>query len=312
MEQVARKKKYFASRKKELIFAIGMVILPMIQFVIFWGYVSFDSILMAFKDGKGAWSLVHFESFVRDYQKGLIATALKNSMINLAVAEFVTLPLVISLSYLLFKKCYGASAYRVLFFLPSLISAVVMANLFSSLVTPVGDNPGAIISLLQKLGVSFSDEVLNYGLLGPKQTAFTTVEVFCVWTGVGTNLVLLCGGLSRAPADLFEAAKIDGAGMWKEFTVIVIPILWPTITTLFIFNLAGCFTMYQPVMLLTENNENTITIGYFIMKRTAEANGKANALGYPAAVGLIFTAVTVPIILFVKWSFNKISGALEF
>ena len=312
MSKQSTKVKLNASRKKELRFALAMVALPMIQFVIFWGYVSFDSILMAFKDGMGNWTLIHFENFIKDYQKGLIATCIKNSLINLAVSELITLPLVVTLSYFLFKKCYGASVFRVLFFLPSLISAVVMAYLFSSLVTPVGDNPGVVIDLAQKLGINVGDKILKYGLLGTENTAFATIEVYCVWTGVGTNLVLLCGGLSRAPMDLFEAAKIDGAGMWREFTKIVIPILWPTITTLFIFNLAGCFTMYLPVMLLAENNEDTLTIGYFIVKRTAEANGNSKILGYPAAVGLIFTAITVPIILFVKWSFNKMSEALEF
>lgn len=312
MISTSGKIKLSQSRRKALIFTLLMVALPMIQFIIFWGYVSFDSIMMAFKDGHGAWSAVNFISFARDFEKGLIVTCLVNSLINLGVAQLVTLPLVVILSYFLYKKCYGASVFRVLFFLPSLISAVVMAYLFSSLVTPYGTDPGPIIAFLQKLGIKFGDEILKYGLLDVKSTVFATIELYCVWTGVGTNLVLLCGGLSRAPQDIFEAAKIDGAGMWKEFLVIVIPILWPTITTLFIFNLAGCFTMYLPVMLLAEHNDAAFTIGYFIVQRTRERGEDILALGYPAAVGFIFTVVTVPIILVVKWLFNKISGALEF
>lgn len=138
------------NRKKALVFTLLMVALPLIQFIIFWGYVNFDSIMMAFKNGN-EWSLYQFEKLFRyDIDKILIYA--KNSLINLAVSECITLPLVVVLSYLLYKKCYGSSLFRVLFFLPSLISAVIMANLFSSLVSPYGSDPGPIISLLQALG----------------------------------------------------------------------------------------------------------------------------------------------------------------
>lgn len=311
MSTIVKKTCFSRQRKQSLRFALLIVALPMLQFIIFWGYVNFDSILMAFKDVNNEWSLWNFKHFYEDYQKGLISTAMKNSLIHLAVSQFIALPLVVLLAYFLYKKCFGASVFRVLFFLPSLISAIIMASLFVSLVSPNGD-PGPVLTLLQKLGFKLDDTILRRGFLDVDKTAFATIEVYCIWTGVGTNLVLLCGGLSRAPQELFEAAKMDGANMWHEFKDIVVPVLWPTITTLFIFNLASCFTMYLPVMLLAENNQSTLTIGYFIIQRTTEAGEDVAALGYPAAVGLIFTVVTVPAILFVKWAFNKISEAIEF
>lgn len=298
-------------RRKELIFVLLMVALPVIQFAVFWVYVNFNSIIMGFQDAEGGFTLAHFVQFKKDFDKGLISTAIINSIINLAVAQLITLPLVVILSYLMYKRCYGSRFFRVLFYLPSLISAVVMTSLFASLVTPVGSDAGPVITILQKIGIEFNDKVLKNGLLGNKDTAYFTVMVYCVWTGVGVNLVLLSGALARAPQDLFEAARIDGAGMFAEFWHVVLPVLWPTITTLFIFNLAGCFTMYMPVMLLTNGDQNTNTVGYFIISNTINRSG-AGTLGYPAAVGLIFTAVTMPVILLVKWGFNKISEAIEF
>lgn len=298
-------------RKKELIFVLLMVALPVIQFGVFWLYVNFNSIIMGFQDAEGSFTLAHFAQFKKDFDKGLISTAIINSLINLAVSQLITLPLVVILSYLMYKRCYGSSFFRVLFYLPSLISAVVMTSLFASLVTPVGADAGPVITMLQKIGIGFTDKVLKNGLLGNKDTAFFTVMVYCVWTGVGVNLVLLSGALARAPQDIFEAARIDGAGMFAEFGNVVLPILWPTITTLFIFNLAGCFTMYMPVMLLTNGDQDTMTVGYFIIANTINRSG-AGTLGYPAAVGLIFTAVAMPVILLVKWGFNKISEAIEF
>ena len=298
-------------RRKELLFVLLMVAIPVIQFLVFWVYVNFNSIIMGFKDAEGNWTSAHFELFIKDFNKGLISQAVINSLINLAVAQLITLPIVVVLSYLMYKKCYGSSVFRVLFYLPSLISAVVMTSLFASLVTPVGSNPGLVLTVLKDIGVTLNDRLLRNGLLGTKDTAFFTIMVYCVWTGVGVNLVLLSGALARAPQDLFEAAKIDGAGMFAEFRYVVVPILWPTITTLFIFNLAGCFTMYMPVMLLTNGDQNTMTVGYFIIANTISRSG-AGTLGYPAAVGLVFTAVTMPVILLVKWGFNKLSEAIEF
>lgn len=310
-----RKHKLGKSKQSGLLFTIMMVALPMLQFIIFWGYVNFDSILMAFRNGS-TWTLMHFKQFFEDWNKGYIPRALTNSLINLLVNEFISLPIVVVLSYFLFKKCYGSKVFRVLFFIPSLISAVVMAYLFQSIIQPDGD-AGPLIMLLQRIGFKFDGElgkdILFFGLLGVDKTAYATIQVYCIWTCVGTNLVLLSGALARSPQELFEAAKIDGAGMWAEFKHLVIPILWPTITTLFIFNLAACFTMYLPVTLLGGSNmPSTWTIGYLIVQRTNEAGKGIGHMGYPAAIGLIFTAVTVPLILIIKKVFNRISEAMEF
>ena len=298
-------------RWRELRFVLLMVALPLAQFLVFWVYVNFQSIIMAFQDESGGFTLFNFEFFMSEYEKGYIPVAFWNSLINLAVAQLITLPLVVILSYLMYKKCYGSSFFRVMFFLPSLISSVVMAELFASLVTPRGSNPGIVISILQEFGVHLSDTIMRLGFLGDISTAFATVMVYCVWTGVGVNLVLLSGALARAPQDLFEAARIDGAGMFAEFWYVVVPVVWPTITTLFIFNLAGCFTMYMPVMLLTTGQKEVQTIGFYIINNTLMRKG-SGALGYPAAVGLIFTLITMPVILVVKWGFNKLSEAIEF
>ena len=292
-------------------FVLLMIALPVIQFLIFWVYVNFNSILMSFQDVDGGFTLAHFEQFAIDFNKGLFSESVINSLINLAVAQFITLPLVVILAYLMYKKCYGSSFFRVLFYLPSLISAVVMTNLFASLVNPsLGAEMPPILLVLEKIGISVNKAFYG-GLLQNENSAFFTIMVYCVWTGVGVNLVLLSGALARAPQDLFEAAKIDGAGMFSEFWYVVVPILWPTITTLFIFNLAGCFTMYMPVMLLTNGGQGTNTVGFFIIANTIGRKG-AGTLGYPAAVGIIFTLITMPVILLVKWGFNKLSEAIEF
>lgn len=311
-----KRRKIKKARRKELTFIIGMLAFPLLQFLIFWGYVNFDSIIIAFKDAANNWSLANFERFLIEWKTSpsrVIQTSIINSLINLAVANLITLPMVILFSYLLFKRCYGYRAFRIIFYLPSIISPVVLTALYAKFVgiMPNGQ-PGPAIAILQKIGIPLSEEILKYGFLGSDRFGFATIMVYCIWSGIGINLVLLSGALSRVPKEIFESAKIDGCGMFREFFNIVIPLLWPTVTTLFILNLSGTFTMYMPVMLLQAGARGTGTIGYYIVANTIGSSGNLSALSYPAAVGLIFTLIMMPVILIVKKLFEKINKVVEY
>ena len=202
--------------------------------------------------------------------------------------------------------------FRVIFFLPSIISTVVMCMLFRYLVGVTPNGPGPVVSLLQKLHVPLSEEVINNGLFGSEKTAYATIMAEMLWSGIGINLVLISGALARVPSEIFEAAKIDGCGMGTEFIRIVCPLVWPTITTVFILGMAGMFNMYMPVMLMTEGEYGTSTVGWYITRYTmAAANGIDN-FNYPAAVGLVFTVVGTPLVLGVKALLDKVCSAVEF
>lgn len=280
-------------RLKRTLFIVGMLSIAIANFLVFWLYVNFNSILMAFQmqTSKGlVWTMDNFERFFRevkipDFQLGL---AIKNSMLLYVTGTFISLPLSLLFAYYLFKKVLGANVFRVVFFLPSIISAAVLVTLFKYLVMPSGPL-NEILSMLSGRDVAIEWVV-------DEQYSMFTILYYTVWTGFGGNIVMLTGAIRRIPEDVIEYGKLEGISMTRELFNIVIPLMWPTLSTLLICNTAGLFTASGPVLLFTEGQFGTMTLGYFIFDKV-----QAGQYYYPSAIGLIFTFVGVPVTLGVKW-----------
>lgn len=184
---------------KRGIFILAMIIVPLINFLLFYLYVNIDSILLAFRQEKGGelfFTWDNFKMMFQEFSGGInsdksILLALKNTMVFFSTSLLVILPLTVFVAYFIYKKIPGYKFFRVVFFLPSIISSVVLTMLFANI---VGVN-GPVASLMQKiLGLERVPE-----LLGQDEYALGTIVVYCIWTGFGTNLILLNGAMARIP-----------------------------------------------------------------------------------------------------------------
>ena len=306
MDRAVKKKRsegFYAMKVRRGLFIGGMLGIAILNFLVFWLYVNFNSILMAFQQQTSAglvWTLDNFSRFFRevqisDFQLGL---AVKNSVLLYVVGTFLTLPLSLFFAYYLYKRVPLSGFFRVIFFLPSIVSAAVLVTLFKYLVMPSGPL-NELLSFVLRRDVSIEWVV-------DEQYSMFTILFYCVWTGFGSNIVLLTGAIYRIPEDVMEYGKLDGIGMTRELFNVVIPLIWPTMSTLVICNTAGLFTSSGPVLLFTEGQYGTMTLGYFIFDRV-----QAGQYYYPAAIGLLFTFIGVPLTLFVKWvcdrSFDEVA-----
>lgn len=311
MNESGVKLKHTLTRKqRDRIFVALMLLLPTLQFVVFWIVPNFNSILMAFRQpNSNSFNLLNFQRFFREVRQenNSVLPSLRNTVIQFLVGNFINLPMVLFMSYVLFKKIAGYRAFRVIFYLPAIIGASVTAALFRYLVS----NNGPIEQLLDHFGVNYSKQL---GLLGNPDTAFTMIIIYGLWTGVGVNMIMFLGAMNRIPEDIFEAAKIDGIGFWRTFFQIVCPLIWPTVTTMLIFGMSGIFTSYGGTMLLAPNVPEASTIGWYIVKYTVTAgNGVSNEIyNYPAAVGLIFTFIGFPLVMLVKWLCDRVARNVEY
>ena len=318
-ERSTRKKSgLFGSRSKWFIFAF--LVFPLAQFFVFFIVVNFRSIMMAFSDANGVidWGKTNWLAFVKEWNASSrdIQVSLKNSFIYFLFCNFINLPLVVVFAYLLYKRCFGHKAFRVIFFMPSIIGAVVFCTLFRFFVGKMQNQMGPVMWLTSKLYGLFGAELpgmaMREGLLADSSTAFATILLETIWTGFGMSLILISGALARLPDSVFEAAKIDGVGMWKEFWHIVVPLLMPTIASVFMLNLAGVFTFYAPVMLLTEGANDTSTIGWYIARFTLDRAKHNGNLNYPAFVGLFITLVAVPFVLIIRKVLDKLTPDVSY
>lgn len=298
-------------RRKRLVFVLCMLAVPFLHFLIFWLWPNFRSILIAFQlPGKEELTLFNFERFFQELSSDItgprIWKMIDNSFIMFFVNTFVSLPMVLFLSYILFKRVRGYKVFRVLFYLPSILGGTVMTQIYRSLLM----TDGPIEKLLDALNITLSDTTGYAGLLGSPETGMFMMIIYTLWTGVGVNMIMFTGAMNRVPQDIFESARIDGIGFFREFFNIILPLIWPTVTTMVVFSMVGIFSNAGLVMLLAPDNDATWNIGYYILKYTLGANTtvtRIDGFSYPAAIGLIFTLVNVPLVFGVKALCDRIS-----
>lgn len=299
-------------KQKDGFFVFLMLFLPTLQFVLFWIVPNFNSLVLAFRlpsSESGGISFVNFQRFWKELTEpnSSLLYSIIDTLVYFLVTTLVNLPIVTFLSYILFKKVPFAKAFRVIFYLPSILGGTVTAAMYRYMV----GTGGPVEKLLSALRIPFNAQL---GLLGNPETAFGMVLLYCLWTGVGLNMIMINGAIKRIPDEIFDSAKIDGVGFFREFFEIVVPLIWPTLTTLLVLSMSGLFCTYMPIMLLTPNENKSSLIGWYIVRYTLAAGNSATneVYNYPAAVGLIFTCVGLPLTLLVKGFCERIFKDVEY
>lgn len=291
-----KKKNKNPERKINAIFITVMLALPVLHWIIFWFVVNINSILMAFQIPTGDWSLETMVIVFRGLSAGDsdLRIAIQNTFIYFA-KDVIMLFFQLIIAYFFYKKIAGYKAFRILFYIPSIISGVAVANMFANFITPSG--PVGII--LSKLGVNPVPEFLADSAYATK-----TILLYTIWLGWGGNMLLFGGAFARIPTELIEAAKLDGITAFKEFIYLILPLVWSTLSTLLILNMTGLFAASGPILLFTRGAYRTTTIGYWIFDKVKYVG--VSAYNEVAAAGLVFSCIGVPIIMFFKWLMERI------
>lgn len=287
-----------SKKVKKAFFIVCMLAIPVINLIVFWFYVNIDSILLAFQSNQpGVGTVWGFENFRRFFEEfslpdSEIPIALRNTIIFFFSNLCITLPLSVALCYFLYKRICGYKAFRFIFYLPSIISASVYVVLFKYIIGM--DGPvGLFCKAIGIEPVSFLNE---------SRYALGTILFYTIFTGLGGNIVMLSGAMSHIDESIVEAAKIDGATLRCEFFRIVLPPVWPTLSTMIILSFVGIFASSGPILLFTEGANGTNTISYWLYAQVQ----RWQVYNYPSAVGLFFTCIGAPIALFMRWVMSKV------
>ena len=118
-------------------------------------------------------------------------------------------------------------------------------------------------------------------------------------------MLVLGGAFERIPSEVLEAAKLDGVSPVREIVSLIIPMIWPTISTILILYTTGLFNASGPVFLFgTLGEYETWTLSYWIFHKVLYGgSGQYNSV---AALGLIFTCIGVPIVMLIRWLLEKV------
>ena len=295
-------------KREQKIFLVAILAIPTISWLIFWLYVNLSSFTMAFQNIDGEFDFINFELFWQSLTSPYgttIGLSLKNTFKYWMVGAFVNFPLAIIIAYFLFKKIRFHRFFRIMFFLPVLLTGVVLVSVYSMVITPKG-----IFDSL--LGV-FGKSVPEWGYLNDASTATNAILVYTVWTGAGTTIVLVGSAMARVPTSVLEAADLDGCGPARELFSIILPLIWPTLSTMILLTFTNLLASSGPILLFAPSGHaETSTLSFWIYKQVygtgefGQAGGATENYGLVSAAGLIFTVVWVPVILFIRWLTEKI------
>lgn len=293
------KKKKINKRTKQLIFYICLVALPLIQFCIFYIYVNFSSIMLAFQEfdpdtNKYVFAgLKNFEQIYLDWSNmPILKVALKNSLILYGIT---LLCMIVStlFSYYIYKKRAFSGLFKVVLFLPNIISGLILALIFMYF------TERAVPDFVSSFGKTIS------GLLSNSETSLVTIIIFNILMSFGTQTLLISGAMEGISDSITDASQIDGCTPIQEFIHVIVPMIWPTITTFLVVGVAGVFTNQMSLYAFYGENAEyaNMTIGYYLYRETLFAG--VDRYPYLAALGLVLTAIVVPITYLMKWATNK-------
>lgn len=290
-------KQYFEKRStRDYIFYTILVFFPMLQFTIFYLGVNVNSILLAFKsygeDGKYYWSgFDNFKTLFTNFRElTLFRVGVVNSFLVFLVGTVIGIVCGILFSYYIHKKAPFKNFFKIMLFLPSIIPSIALVVMFKQIAD------GAVPALFDTIGLTVK------GLLSNADTTFGTIIFYNIWAGFGVSILLYVGAMGNISESVVEAAKLDGAGYFKELRYITIPLVWETMSTFIIVAVGGIFVNQANIYAFYSDaaEERIFTIGYWLYRETVKPNGYAD---YPmlSAFGLILSFITIPLVYLVKY-----------
>lgn len=197
-------------------------------------------------NGIGAKTFIGLSNYKELFTSNAIGfmRALRNSLLLAALSVFLQLPLALALALTLGKKIKGERAFLSVYFMPVLISTVVIGQLWLKIYNP---DYGILNVLLRAIGREDWTRIW----LGNKNTALSAVFVPTLWQYVGYHMLLLYAGVKSVPTELREAAMLDGASDGQINRYIVLPYIKPIIRISVIFAVTGSLKSFDLIYVLT-------------------------------------------------------------
>ncbi len=292
------------AHKREVIFAASILAVPVLWWAFTFAYTTLGSIGLAFKTydyDTGEYVFCGLDTIIKMLKElfsgGLITIAMKNSVLLWLSQVFIAIPLAVIVSFALYKKVYGGGIFKVILFLPQIISSMVWIT---------------AVKYIIELGFEAAD-LLNYA----SPTTKYTLWIYMLWLGFAGNMVMYTGAMSRIPPSLAEAGHLDGMTDMQEFFYIVLPLIFSTLSVILITCIISIFTLSFPaysffgfVKVNSGQMDYIYTFGlYTFIKGYIQ---DVNHVPTISALSLIICAVAAPASLGIKTLLNKISPDVEY
>ncbi|MFF2425433.1 carbohydrate ABC transporter permease [Streptomyces mirabilis] len=232
---------------------------------------------------------VGVDNFTHLFQDPVFLGDLWRGLLLVGLSLGLQLPFALAMAVLLNQKLRGRAVYRMLFFAPYVLSEVITGVLFSMIFAP---DSGLADKVLGAVGL---DGVGGLWFAG-QSTVMATLFLVMTWKYFGFHMMLLLAGLQGIPAELTEAARIDGANAWQRFRNITLPLLGPTIRMSIFLSVIGAIQLFDLVWVVTQggpdHHSETMAITMF------QFGFKRYQMGYASAISIVMFLISLVFALF--------------
>ena len=260
----------------------------LIGFVLFGAGPILASAAISFTD----WSLLSspnwtgLENYRKLFSDPLFYVTLKNTLYYAFASVFLGIVVAFLLALLLNQKVWGMSIFRTIFYLPSVVAGIATALLFINIFNP---DFGLLNYALGQLGIQ------GPGWLTSPQWAMPALIIMSLW-GAGGGMVIYLAGLQSIPEQLYEAASLDGAGTFRKFWNITVPMMSPVIFFNMIVGVISSLQAFVLIYVMTNGGpaNATLVYGLYLYRKAFEffEMGYASAMAWVLFVAImIITAI---------------------
>lgn len=281
----------------------GILLIPaLFNFIVFWCIPNASSFFYAFTNQWGEFSLGNFQWIFSEmsHTGGVFREALSNTLAFFFLGYFGTQTFNLILAYFFFKKIKGYRFFRAVLYFPNILIGSLLTTVYIELLSPMGP----LMPWLKEIGLITKVPQL----LKTTGTAMPASLGYSAWVCVGGVLLWCSGAMARIPKELFEAAELDGITPFKEFIHIILPLISGTLSTLYIIGISGILGAGGATLYLTNGKYGTMTLSFWLFQQVRDSG----SVGTSAAMGLLMTAVSTPLVFIVKWVAGKLIPEVSF
>ena len=265
--------------KRRTGFLLAWVAPATILFFIFMVVPTLNVFRMSLYE-RGAYSptetFVGFQNFNTLFKDTRFIQAMQNTILLIVVVTIITFALALIFAGILTReKIRGQNFFRVVFYIPNILSVVVISGIFSAIYQPENGLLNSIIGLF----TSMTDPILWKG----ESLVMISLIIAMIWQAVGYYMVMYMASMAAVPLDLYESASLDGAGRICQFFQITIPLIWTNIRTTLTFFIISTINMaFLFVKAMTSggpNGASEVALSYMYGQKDAGLYGYSMAIG---------------------------------
>lgn len=279
-----------ASRRRKGGSRTGVLLVApyLLHLLLFFGYPLVFALVLVFHrwDIVTPMEFVGLRNIVRLFRDDLFFQAILNTGVFLVIHIPLQILFALFFAELLNRKLAGRGLFRTIYFLPVVVSGVVVTLLFQQL---FAFDTGLVNGLLVSAGGPRVPWLVSPALAMP------SIAVMATWKNVGLYVVLFLAGLQAIPPSMYEVADIEGAGRLRKWWNITVPMLNPTVVTVVVLSTVGGFSLFIEPYILTGGGplNRTMSALLYIYNQAFYFNH----MGYAAALGVFFALIILVVVL---------------